>query len=79
MAGRIHNGSEADALESMVKNVDVFLIGARTQLKLLTRALKDPNLIEKRRVRIKSDFMDKINSALEQLQELESEGNGSDE
>lgn len=72
-ARRGRENDEPDALERMVRNVELFLTGAQTQLQQLKRALKDPKMVENRRERIKAKFMDKINSALEELQHLEEE------
>lgn len=69
--GKGQEACDADALERMVRNVELFLTGAQTQLTQLKKALKNPQLIEKRREKIKASFMDKINSALETLQSLE--------
>lgn len=67
------DSTDTDALEKMVKNVELFLNGALTQLQQLKRALRDPKIIETRRVQIKAKFMEKINDALEELQRLEDE------
>jgi hypothetical protein len=69
--GKSVDGCDVDALERMVRNVELFLTGAQTQLVQLKKALKNPQMIEKRREKIKASFMDKINSALETLQSLE--------
>jgi hypothetical protein len=62
---------DSDALEGMVRNVELALGLALTQLGQLKKALKDPKIIENRREKIKTKFMSKISEALEQLRELE--------
>lgn len=73
MNGRGPDNCDSDALEEMVRNVELALGLAQTQLKQLKRALKDPKVIENRREKIKTKFMGKISEALEQLRALEDE------
>lgn len=69
----------SDEVESLVRNTELFIEGARVSLRQLRRVLRDPAVLADRVERVKASAMDNVAKALEAISEFERDRHGDDD
>jgi hypothetical protein len=65
--------------EGLIRNAEALIDGAKMQLRLARRALKDPTLLADRVEKAKSQAMDNVMRAMKLIQDLDRKSGGEDD